>query len=124
MRGDNPGDRKAARDHLEGSVDAVVSEEEALTAQRATRDQVSKLMGQRMLQGWTLLAESCGRCFHPFMSLRGGPMVCLQCEVEGVATPAAQPGESMDRDQESRAAISHQAVRPSQAGPGRNMSME
>jgi uncharacterized Zn finger protein (UPF0148 family) len=79
-------------------------------------------MGQRMLQGWTLLAESCGRCFHPFMSLRGGPMVCLQCEVEGVSTPAAQPGESMDRDQESRAVISHQAVKSSQAGNPGTMS--
>lgn len=101
MLGDTSGDGKATGDPL---VDAVVSEEETLTVQRATRDQVSKLMGQRMLQGWTLLAESCGRCFHPFMSLRGGPMVCLQCEVEGVSTPAARPGEAMHRDPDSRAA--------------------
>jgi len=42
-------------------------------------DQASSKIGARLLQGWTLLADSCEQCGTPMMSLKGGPRECVMC---------------------------------------------
>ena len=48
---------------------------------RKKRDMVSKKLGEKMLAGWALLADSCPECEGtPLMSKQGGPLHCVQCE--------------------------------------------
>lgn len=63
-------------------VDAAIAEEQKRAADQARRELASRLMGQRMLAGWTMLAESCDACFYPYFSLRGGPRECVYCSVD------------------------------------------
>jgi uncharacterized Zn finger protein (UPF0148 family) len=54
---------------------------------RVEHDRVSGLMGQRLLQGWTMLGDTCPLCSaYPLMSLCGGPRQCVLCGPE----PGAQ----------------------------------
>ena len=53
-----------------------MSEEERV----AKRDKVSKAMGDLLLQGWTMLQESCDDCNVPLMRNKKQEMVCVGCD--------------------------------------------
>jgi len=41
--------------------------------------QISDIMGEKMLQGWTLLGDTCPICNSPLMKDREGQMFCVKC---------------------------------------------
>ncbi|KAJ3129968.1 hypothetical protein HK098_007234 [Nowakowskiella sp. JEL0407] len=49
--------------------------------QKQKRDLATKLLGQKLLQGWTLLGEECPICIGiPLMKNRQGEKFCVSCE--------------------------------------------
>ncbi|TDH65723.1 hypothetical protein CCR75_005578 [Bremia lactucae] len=51
------------------------------TAVTCSRDEASKKMGEKMLQGWTMLGTSCpvNNCCTPLMRNKQGKMFCARC---------------------------------------------
>lgn len=55
-----------------------------------TSDQVSAMMGKMLLQGWTMLNDTCGDCsITPLMRSKKGERVCVRC-VDEHATSAQE----------------------------------
>lgn len=55
-----------------------------------TSDQVSAMMGKMLLQGWTMLNDTCGDCsITPLMRNKKGEHVCVRC-VDEHATSAQE----------------------------------
>jgi len=61
-------------------------------------DRASSAIGERLLQGWTMLADACPTCGSPLMSLRDGPKACVLCKSQppaptkkGTKTATKQP---------------------------------
>ncbi|KAJ1474246.1 hypothetical protein T484DRAFT_1833052 [Baffinella frigidus] len=51
-------------------------------------DRVSAEIGDRLLKGWTLLAESCPLCvLTPLVRSRAGVMYCVCCQMEVITPP-------------------------------------
>ena len=45
-----------------------------------TSDQVSAMMGKMLLQGWTMLNDTCDDCsITPLMRNKNGESVCVRC---------------------------------------------
>ncbi|CAD8053693.1 unnamed protein product [Paramecium primaurelia] len=49
---------------------------------KAAADEASKKIGQLLLQGWTMLGESCIVCLQPIMKSKQGLRLCVQCNKE------------------------------------------
>ncbi|CAD8143291.1 unnamed protein product [Paramecium pentaurelia] len=49
---------------------------------KAAADEASKKIGQLLLQGWTMLNESCIECLQPIMKSKQGVKLCVQCNRE------------------------------------------
>ncbi|CAD8212401.1 unnamed protein product [Paramecium octaurelia] len=49
---------------------------------KAAADEASKKIGQLLLQGWTMLSESCIECLQPIMKSKQGVKLCVQCNRE------------------------------------------
>ncbi|KAF1792012.1 hypothetical protein JG687_00001172 [Phytophthora cactorum] len=49
---------------------------------KRSRDEASKLLGEKMLQGWTMLGASCPveDCYTPLMRNKQGKMFCVRCD--------------------------------------------
>ncbi|KAG7387495.1 hypothetical protein PHYPSEUDO_014017 [Phytophthora pseudosyringae] len=49
---------------------------------KRSRDEASKLLGEKMLQGWTMLGTSCPveDCYTPLMRNKQGKMFCVRCD--------------------------------------------
>ncbi|ETI47892.1 hypothetical protein, variant 8 [Phytophthora nicotianae] len=49
---------------------------------KRSRDEASKLLGEKMLQGWTMLGASCpvDDCYTPLMRNKQGKMYCVRCD--------------------------------------------
>lgn len=62
--------------------DVMIEEATVAAKKREGRDRATSLMGQRMLEGWTMRAESCQECCIPYMSKGEGPWICLSCNKE------------------------------------------
>ena len=52
-------------------------------AGRSQRDAMSVRLGEKLLQGWTMLEEACERCALPLLREGSGRVVCVGCEGEG-----------------------------------------
>ncbi|KAG7394008.1 hypothetical protein PHYBOEH_005931 [Phytophthora boehmeriae] len=54
----------------------------AATPVKRSRDEASKLLGEKMLQGWTMLGNSCpvDDCYTPLMRSKQGKMFCVRCD--------------------------------------------
>lgn len=48
-------------------------------AKRKKADELSKKMGEKLLQGWAMLEDSCFDCMFPLMRSRKGETVCVGC---------------------------------------------
>ena len=72
------------------------------------RDQSSKKMGQLLLQGWAMMADSCPDCFVPIMKNRkNNEEVCVICDKAyqnkkpaPVVQPIAQPQQIVEEQEE------------------------
>ncbi|CAD8046480.1 unnamed protein product [Paramecium primaurelia] len=53
-----------------------------LFVNKAAADEASKKIGQLLLQGWTMLNESCIECLQPIMKSKQGVKLCVQCNRE------------------------------------------
>ncbi|KAK1945195.1 Sjoegren syndrome/scleroderma autoantigen 1 [Phytophthora citrophthora] len=55
---------------------------QAMTPVKRSRDEASKLLGEKMLQGWTMLGASCPveDCYTPLMRNKQGKMFCVRCD--------------------------------------------
>lgn len=52
-------------------------------------DEISNRLGERLLQGWTMLSEACDRCEKiPLMRDRSGKQHCLLCESTADTSPS------------------------------------
>ena len=60
----------------------VVSDARSTVCARSRR-RVSMGIGERLLRGWTLMAECCPRCVHtPLVKSRQGDMFCVCCDMD------------------------------------------
>ena len=60
----------------------VVSDARSTVCSRSRR-RVSMGIGERLLRGWTLMAECCPRCVHtPLVKSRQGDMFCVCCDMD------------------------------------------
>lgn len=50
-------------------------------AERTARDAMSAALGDKLLAGWTLLAESCAQCATPLVGNTDGRVQCVACAV-------------------------------------------
>jgi len=55
------------------------------------RQKVSDKIGQKLLQGWVLLQESCPSCHVPLMRNREDKMFCLSCDLEVIKSKDFDP---------------------------------
>jgi uncharacterized Zn finger protein (UPF0148 family) len=46
---------------------------------RKRADELSKKMGDLLLQGWTMLEDTCYDCLFPYMRSRKGEVICVGC---------------------------------------------
>lgn len=63
---------------------------------------VSALLGEKLLQGWVMLSDTCGTCrYVPLMRTRDGKSLCVSCDRDGPKETAATqvpPAEPATRD--------------------------
>ncbi|TYZ60925.1 hypothetical protein PybrP1_004328 [[Pythium] brassicae (nom. inval.)] len=67
------------------------------------RDDASARLGEKMLQGWTLLGATCPMdgCFTPFVRNKQGQMYCVSCEQFAVTEEEArQQREQQEKQRE------------------------
>ncbi|KAF9108316.1 hypothetical protein BGX29_001593 [Mortierella sp. GBA35] len=79
----------------EGSFDRRM-EQEIRESQREQSERVSRLMGQRMLQGWTMLQDTCPNpsCNGvPLMRSREKKEICVACGKDPRAVVREEPGQ-------------------------------
>ena len=64
--------------------------------------EVSGRLSEKLLQGWTMLAEECPNpsCSCPLVRKRNGPRLCVQC---GAAVVTQEEKEQMDKEEEAKA---------------------
>ena len=82
----------------------------------------SQALADKMLEGWTLLAEHCPRCATPLVRSRQGRMYCVSCQMDVVAQ-VSQPRRTEaplvehvkpDSDSITYQNVNHQAITPVQ----------
>lgn len=61
-------------------------------ARRVLSDAASAAVGDKLLQGWTMLEETCGNCTLPLLRDVGGRVVCVACQRD--APPQASGTEA------------------------------
>lgn len=84
----------------------------------------SQALADKMLEGWTLLAEHCPRCATPLVRSRQGRMLCVSCQMDVVAQPRG-PGDGCRRPQETEDnAVQEQVIDSQIAQPGEDGLME
>jgi len=69
------------------------------------REKVSKEIGKRMLQGWTLLDMSCPKCVMPLLTDENGENeICVLCGVVGQLSPEDEtlPEKASDKKQQKK----------------------
>jgi len=79
------GNGKSANKNKNGSIDSFEKEEEyenmifKREAERRKSDEMSKKMGEYLLQGWTMLEDCCLDCLFPLMRSKKGEVICVGC---------------------------------------------
>eukprot|EP00911_Craspedida_sp_UC1_P002846 UC1_evm1s2085 len=69
----------------------MAAEEHALAARRARRDRVSSAIGEKLLQRWCMLAESCPQCGTVLMRDPDNQVHCLGCTFVEDGEPSPAP---------------------------------
>lgn len=79
---------------------------ETATPTRRSRDEASKLLGEKMLQGWTMLGISCPveDCYTPLMRSKQGKMYCVRCDQYVVTEEEAKKQQQEEEDAAAAAA--------------------
>lgn len=75
---------------------------------------VSTALGEKLLQGWTLLNTTCQICNTPLLRAQSGTLLCVQCATDGAAAAAASATPA------STPALPAPQARPSLPPPGDN----
>ncbi|KAL4144415.1 hypothetical protein PRNP1_013548 [Phytophthora ramorum] len=78
---------------------------------KRSRDEASKLLGEKMLQGWTMLGASCPveDCYTPLMRNKQGKMFCVRCEQYVVTEEEAKKQQAEQEVEEAAAAKREEA---------------
>ncbi|CAH0475691.1 unnamed protein product [Peronospora belbahrii] len=73
---------------------------------KRSRDEASKILGEKMLQGWVLLGASCpvGDCYTPLMRNHKAQMFCVRCD-QYVVTAEDAKKQHMEKEAEERAFV-------------------
>ncbi|KAE8911371.1 hypothetical protein PF005_g5935 [Phytophthora fragariae] len=76
-----------------------------------SRDEASKLLGEKMLQGWTMLGASCPveDCYTPLMRNKQGKMFCVRCEQYVVTEEEAKKQAEQEAEETAAAAAAEDA---------------
>ncbi|KAG3117296.1 hypothetical protein PI124_g3431 [Phytophthora idaei] len=79
---------------------------------KRSRDEASKLLGEKMLQGWTMLGASCPveDCYTPLMRNKQGKMFCVRCDQfvvteEEAKSQAEQEAEELAAAEKEKAEV-------------------
>lgn len=72
--------------HTEPSTAVVVP-----TPARRPQVSVSATLGEKLLQGWTMLSDSCARCATPLLRDANGTLLCVSCSPERASDAPPPP---------------------------------
>lgn len=67
-----------------------------VVAVHGSRQTVSAALGEKLLQGWTMLEQACATCGTPLLRSASGTVMCVQCASVGAAGAGApRPASSL-----------------------------
>lgn len=76
----------SAPTHTEPSTAVVVP-----SSARRPQVSVSAILGEKLLQGWTMLSDSCARCSTPLLRDASGTLLCVSCSPERASDAPPPP---------------------------------
>ncbi|KAK3834607.1 MAG: hypothetical protein JOS17DRAFT_737182 [Linnemannia elongata] len=100
-------------------------EQEMRESQREQSERVSRLMGQRMLQGWTMLQDTCpnSSCNGvPLMRSREKKEICVACGKDPRAAANGEPGQGQRQGQGHEQGQGHGQSRGQGQGPASSIA--
>ncbi|KAG0065370.1 hypothetical protein BGZ89_008380 [Linnemannia elongata] len=100
-------------------------EQEMRESQREQSERVSRLMGQRMLQGWTMLQDTCPSpsCNGvPLMRSREKKEICVACGKDPRAAANGEPGQGQGQGQGHEQGKGHGQSRGQGQGPASSIA--
>jgi uncharacterized Zn finger protein (UPF0148 family) len=94
-------------------------------AKHQKRDDASARLGEKLLQGWTMLASHCPSddCFTPLMRNREGKMFCVGCN-QFVITEEEAKQQQEEREQLIAARFAQEQLERQQAEREREMQLQ
>ncbi|CEG49418.1 Zn-ribbon-containing protein implicated in mitosis [Plasmopara halstedii] len=90
--------------------------ETAVAPIKRSRDEASRVLGEKMLQGWTMLGASCPveDCYTPLLRNKQGKMLCARCDQFVISEEEAIKQAEQKAEEDSRVVKKEAANEPYQ----------